>query len=220
MSRLLLIAALAAGGCLASPPPGKLVETDGAPGDGASEPPSCAGLDLLVESFDEPAAANVFGSLWDPGTADVEVAGGVLTLTASNGESLINSRAAFDPAGAVRYQAISLAAGGTAHFTLYDDAFGSSRITITDDQVDLYSPPDNYVARPRDTANRYYRIGLTGDQIEFAASQDGDTWNLLQAWQQGYVNPVRVAVAVANSSGTAELVIQGVNTPETGLDCP
>jgi len=71
-----------ASGCLESPP-GSRPGDGGGIGEGDGAPPACAGLDLLVESFDEDDAEDRFLNTWEPGTATWDVVGGDLTLTSS-----------------------------------------------------------------------------------------------------------------------------------------
>lgn len=205
-------------GCLDSPPAAVDSKADAAADrDGA---PACAGLDLLVESFEEADPMAEFLALWDPGEAQVMVGGGAVTLTADNGESLINSVVAYEPTGKVRYEALELTAGAIANLTLYDETVGTTRIAISDATLDLYAPPDEFKEIERDASFGYYSLGFAGDQIELAASADGEAWTVLQTWLQPYLGPVRVAIAVEDPDGVSDLVVQGVNTPATGLDCP
>jgi hypothetical protein len=213
----LLLALLSAAGCLDTPP-AAVVTGDAASsdartsGDGGTE--LCAGLDRLVESFDEADAVPVFEALWDPGTAVYQVDGGALTMTGGAEESQINSLDYYERAGTFQLEEVTTSgANGSVSFSVYGEG-GTARITISDDVIDLYSGTSSTSA-DRDPAYAYFQIGFSSGAVVFAASADTDGWTVLATWPDDMTGAVRAAIAVRNATASTTLTLGGINTAST-----
>jgi hypothetical protein len=211
MKRLLPLL-LSALGCLDTPP-GVVVTTDAAgASDGAmsADAASCAGLDLVVESFDEADPVGTFQAVWDPGAALYNIAGGVLTMIASEGESQINSIDYYERTGALRFEEVTASGGGTVAFSVYGVA-GTARMSIGEAVIDLYSG-DDHTPVPRDPELDYFRLAFSAGEVQFDGSTDGEEWIELGSWPDDMTGTVRAAIAVINAAGTTTLTLGGINT--------
>ncbi len=230
--RPLVALLLASAGCLSSPPEGVATGSDGGgdPGDassgqdgaGGDAAATCSGLELLVESFEEPDPDARFRELWDPGSAQYVISGGVLSLTAENGESQINSIDFYDRIGALRFESVSNSdgsdSGGFVALSL-SGAPSAARILIGSSAIDLYAPPSHHLSIERDPSLTYFRIGFAGGDVELAASMDGVAWTTLASWPDGFdPGPVRVAIAAHQNVGNLALILGGINAV-TGPGC-
>jgi len=226
--RPLVVVLLASAGCLSSPPGGVDTPSDdgdpadatsGRDGPGGDAAATCAGLELLVESFEEADPESRFLELWDPGLAQYGIEGGALTLTAENGEAQINSIDFYDRIGSLRFEGVTESGtGGFIALSLYG-APSAARILIADATIDLYAPPSHHLSIERDLSLTYFRIGFAGGEVELAASMDGTAWMDLARWPDEFDEaPVRVALAAHHAAGSLTLILGGINAV-TGPGC-
>jgi len=227
--RPLVIVLLGSAACLSSPPEGiEAPSDDGDPADAASGRDAagedaavvCAGLELLVESFDEKDPEARFLELWDPGPAQYLIGGSALTLTANDGEAQINSIELYDRVGTLRFETVTMSGTGGFVALSLSGAPSAARILIAESTIDLYAPVDRHVGIERDPSLDHFSIGFDGGEVVFAGSTDGLAWTEMQRWPDELdEGPIRIAIAAHRIGGTLSLLLGGINAT-TGPDCP
>ncbi len=211
MTKILLIAAIACGGCLDSPP-------SSAPGDepDAGRPPECGELDLFTESFEEIDPDARFLELWDPGEAPYVIEQGSLVITGIPAESDVYSRYEYERSGALRVERMSLDRTGVAALSVWNDTDGAAGILLDDAQTVAYAPGGRQMKFDRDANDVSFAVGFDGGQLVFRASRGEGTWRILTTWPDPFSDLVRLGLATSTPNDTVEWSIEGINTE---VDC-
>ena len=211
MRRAVVAGLLGSAACLSSPP--GAIDPDG--GDAAVP---CAGLELLVESFEEDDPEARFLQLWDPGSGQYGFEDGSLTLTAQDGEAQINTIDSFERVGAIRFEAMTTTGTGGFVALNLSGAPTAARISINDTTLDLYLPNNQHMEIERDSSLVHFSLGFVGREVVLAGSADGLDWTTLWSLPDAFVGPIRVAIAVHRIGGDLSLRLGGINA-ETAPAC-